>query len=81
MEIILVSLTLLTLILLVILVGTGGKPLTLVSHFQSFVAQLRANKIQLFVLIQVLRLPAEQPSPTVMSVYQIHQRFILEWEI
>ena len=50
MEIILISLTLITLMVLVILVGTKGKPLTLVSQFHSFSAQVKENKIQLFVL-------------------------------
>ena len=50
MEIILASLTLLILVLLVILVGTQGRPLTLISQFQLFTAQVRENKIQLLTL-------------------------------
>ena len=50
MEIILASLTLLTIIFLVILVGTKGKPLVLIYQFQSFTAQIVENKIQLLIL-------------------------------
>ena len=58
MEIILASLTLLILVLLVILVGTKGRPLTLIYQFQTFTAQVRENKIQLLTLSTLIILLA-----------------------
>lgn len=58
MEIILISLTLLTLAILVILVGTKGKPLTLVYHFNSVKTRIVDNKVQLFTLSSLIILLA-----------------------
>ncbi len=54
MEIILISLTLLTLIIIVVLIGTKGSPLRLIYHFQSVTAQIVENKIQLIILSSLI---------------------------
>jgi len=58
MEIILISLTVLTLLFLVIMVGTKGNPLILISQFKVFREQVVENKIQLFILSSLIILLA-----------------------
>lgn len=50
MEIILACLTLSALLLVVILVGTKGNPLSLIYHFKVVLARINENKIQLLIL-------------------------------
>jgi hypothetical protein len=58
MEIILAAVTVLTILVLVVLVGTKGKPLRLVSHFQTVAGTIRENRLQLLILSVLLILTA-----------------------
>ncbi len=50
MEIMLAAVTALTLIMIVVLIGTRGRPLTLFYQFKAVVTELRANGLQLALL-------------------------------
>ena len=58
MEIILAAVTVLTIAVLVVLVGTKGKLLRMVSHFQTVAGTIRENRLQLLVLIVLVILTA-----------------------
>lgn len=58
MELLLASVSLLTIIILVILIGTRGKPMTAIYQFRSFAIGVYENKVQILIFIVLIVLSA-----------------------
>ena len=56
MEILLATVTLLTIIILVVLIGTKGRPMIAVYQFRSFIIGVNENKLQLLVFTMLILL-------------------------